>query len=290
MQKNNKGYKQLIGFFNINKPQGLSSAMVVAKVKRLCPKGTKVGHLGTLDPMASGVLPIAVGRATRLFDLMQNKQKTYIATFKFGFSTNTLDATGEIDNTTDVIPTKQQIESILPNFIGTIMQKPPNFSAKMINGKRAYDLARSGKEVSLKPCEVKIYNIKLLQQIKQDEFKFEITCGSGTYIRSLARDIAQCVNSLAYMTSLVRTKTGMFLLENAKDLNNLTTDDLIGLDKVLCEYTRFDISDEDLRLLLDGKKVKFSLHNGVYLIYNNNIVQVLVQIQDNEVINKIWLK
>ena len=280
----------MIGFFNVNKPQGITSAQVVAKVKKLCPKGTKVGHFGTLDPMASGVLPIAVGRATRLFNLMQNKQKQYIATFKFGVSTNTLDATGEIDGNSNIIPTKQQILDVLPKFRGKIMQMPPNFSAKMVNGKRAYDLARNGKEVILKPCEVEIFEIILLEQTSKDEFKFSITCGSGTYIRSLGRDIAKSLNSLAIMTSLVRTKTGAFKIEEATNLNDLTINNLVGVDVVLPDYKKVEISDANLLLLLQGKTVKFNLEDGNYLVYNNGNIQLLLNIKDKCSNNKIWLK
>lgn len=279
----------MIGFFNINKPKGLSSAQVVAKIKHICPKGTKVGHMGTLDPMASGVLPIAVGRATRLFDLMQNKQKEYIATFKFGYATDTLDATGKILEKTNILPTAKDIKAVLPSFIGEIEQIPPSFSAKMVEGTRAYDLARGGKQVMLKPCKVNIFDIQLLQELKKDEFAFKIVCGSGTYIRSICRDIAIKLGTLATMTELVRTKTGKFDIENAKVFDHITTKDIVSIDEVF-DYPKIALSDDELTTLLQGKKVCFAQLDGMFFGVYDNKIQLVLKIKNGTCFDKIWLR
>ncbi|MCQ2556296.1 MAG: tRNA pseudouridine(55) synthase TruB, partial [Clostridia bacterium] len=196
MMINNK--TEMKGILPINKPIGWTSFDVCNKLKHLL-KTPKIGHLGTLDPMASGVLLVTVGKATKLFDLFQEKHKTYLAKFKFGYLTDSLDATGNILKENGLIPTEEEILSVLPKFVGEINQIPPQFSAKSINGKRAYDLARDGKTVDLKPCKVTIYNIKLLNYANA-ELTLQIECGSGTYIRSIGRDIATELDTFGTMT------------------------------------------------------------------------------------------
>ena len=159
----------MIGVVNINKPVGTTSSNVVVKIKKLL-NIKKVGHMGTLDPLAQGVLPICVGKATRLFDYFLKKQKTYIAQFRFGEQTDTLDLEGNIIDISTNIPTKTEIEKALKVFIGEINQIPPMFSSKKINGKKAYDLARKGEEIELQPCKITIYDYKLLKQIPNIEY------------------------------------------------------------------------------------------------------------------------
>ena len=204
----------MIGFVNVNKPSGLGSSKVVSVLKKHF-NIKKIGHMGTLDPLAEGVLPIAIGKATRMFDYMLEKNKTYIAQFTFGKTTDTLDSDGQVTETTTIIPTKNKILSILPKLIGRISQIPPQYSAKKVNGKCAYDFARNGEKVELSPKEIEIYDIKLLNQINNTTFEFEIECSGGTYIRSIARDMADLLNSKAYMSKLIRTKSGKFELNNS---------------------------------------------------------------------------
>ena len=279
----------MIGFLNVNKPQGMSSAQVVALVKKLCPKGTKVGHMGTLDPMATGVLPIAIGRATRLFDLMQDKQKTYIATFRFGYTTDTYDITGQTTAQTSNLPTAKDINNILGQFVGKIQQLPPQYSAKMVGGVRAYDLARKGRDVPLSPCQVQIFDIKLLKDLGQNEYQFEIVCGSGTYIRSLCRDIAQSLGSLGVMASLVRTKTGQFDIVDAINVEDLSLDKIVGVDTVIT-LPHIDLTQQQLKNLLDGKKVRFDMPDGKYLGYCDNMLQLVLEINAGTSADKIWLR
>ena len=153
----------MLGVLNINKPKGVTSSNVVVKIKKLL-NIKKVGHMGTLDPLAQGVLPICIGKATRLFDYFLKKQKTYIAQFKFGEETDTLDLEGKIVKTSSYIPTKQDIAKALTTFIGEISQIPPMYSSKKIDGKKAYDLARQGETIEMKPCNVTIYDYKLFHK------------------------------------------------------------------------------------------------------------------------------
>jgi len=180
------------GILNVKKCKDWTSFDVVAKLRKIL--GTRhIGHLGTLDPMATGVLPITIGSATKLFDLFLNKTKKYIAEFEFGYLTDSLDATGQILKKTTKTPTIEEIRAILPSFIGEIEQLPPQFSAKKVNGLKACDVARRGGEVELKPKKILIKQINLLS-FKDNILKLEIECGAGTYIRAIGRDIAQKLN------------------------------------------------------------------------------------------------
>lgn len=248
----------MIGVLVVDKPRGLTSSDVVVKVKKLL-NDKKVGHMGTLDPLAEGVLPLGIGRATKLFDLYLKKTKEYVATFAFGSETDTLDLESEVVATSDVIPTKQQLqEAIKQNFLGKIMQLPPKYSSKKISGKRACDIIRHGGEVELEPCDVEIYSFDILDEVERGVFRFKILCSAGTYIRSLARDLACAVGSVATMTKLVRTKSGPFLLENSVKFDKLSCDEIsshiIPLETVLAENERVDVSTEELTKLRNGIK------------------------------------
>ena len=269
------------GIIPINKPESWTSFDVVNKIK-YAVKPLKVGHLGTLDPMATGVLLVTIGKATKLFDLMQEKEKTYVATFKFGFETDTLDATGEIINKCDVLPTKQQIIDILPKFIGKISQIPPKYSAKSVNGRRAYDMARKGVEFELKPKIVDINNIILLD-FTNNELKLEITCGSGTYIRALGRDIAKELNTFATMTSLVRTKVGSFSLDKCKNITEITgnIDENIVPIKEILNYPILNLDEISKNRLLNGQKLEINAENGLYQIIDNFDTLALIKINEN---------
>lgn len=209
------------GFFNINKPRGMNSTKVVAIIKRLTHE--KVGHLGTLDPDAHGVLPIAVGKATRLFDFFLNKDKVYEARGRFGVLTDTLDESGRVVLMNDVRPTRAQLEAVLPLFCGKQMQMPPAFSAKQVDGERAYDKARRGEEVTLTPREICVYSLELLS-FEGYEFAVRINCSAGTYVRALIRDIAEKLGAIATTIDIFRTRSGAFDIASSisiDDLNNL---------------------------------------------------------------------
>lgn len=205
---------------NLNKPTGMSSFFAVKKVAKLLGV-KKAGHMGTLDPYGSGVLLIGVNKGTKLFDEYLNKTKTYVATFHFGYETTTLDSEGEIIFEKEINITPEDIKKVLPIFIGKQAQMPPKFSAKKINGKRACDLMRDGKEVELKPKDIEIYDIKLLSCLGDNNFSFKITCSSGTYIRSLCRDIAYKLSTYGTMVSIIRTKCGVLCIENSCTLQDI---------------------------------------------------------------------
>ena len=214
----------ITGFFNVNKPAGMTSATVVSKVKRIVNQ-RDLGHMGTLDPMATGVLIVAAGRyATKMFDLLHKRPKEYIAEFKFGIDTDTLDTTGSVISDGGSIPGINAVKNALHLQTGKIMQVPPAYSAKNIGGVKAYKLARRGAEFELKPKEVEVFSFELLEQTGIDAFKFKIVCGGGTYIRSMARDLGAALGTKCVMSALTRTKSGCFDIANAVTLEELSKD------------------------------------------------------------------
>lgn len=212
------------GWIILNKPYGLGSTQAVGAVKRCLreaglPK-IKIGHGGTLDPLADGVLPIALGEATKLAGRMLDSDKVYDFTLRFGVQTDTLDAEGQEVASSDVRPTLDEITAVIPDFIGPIEQMPPAFSALKVDGKRAYDLARAGEEVVLKTRPITIHSLRLLAQ-DEDSATFSAAVSKGTYIRSLARDIALSLGTVGHVTMLRRTKAGPFALDSAISLDKL---------------------------------------------------------------------
>ena len=272
------------GILLVNKRQGWTSFDVVNFCKRVF-NTREVGHLGTLDPMATGVLAVTVGSANKLFDMFLNKTKTYVAEFTFGYSTDTLDAEGQVEDRCDIIPTLEQIESVLPQFTGEIEQMPPKYSAKKINGKKAYDLAREGKEFKLKPSKVTIHNLKILDY-SNGVLKLEIECGAGTYIRSLGRDIALKLGTLATMTSLVRTKLGTWNIEDCIDIKDNTNEfiqsKLLPIDSVFNPFSTLD-NVEIVTRLLNGQTVIVDIKDGDYRLYKDNEFVAIATAKDKHI-------
>ncbi len=212
------------GWVILDKPLGITSSQAVGAVKRLwrqagLPK-PKVGHGGTLDPLATGVLPIALGEATKLTGRMLNGDKSYDFTIAFGSATSTDDREGEIVATSDVRPSAEEIKTVLPRFTGDIVQRPPAFSALKVDGQRAYKLARAGERVELAPRALRIYSLDLLSR-DRDTATFAVRCSKGTYVRSLARDIALALDTVGHVTMLRRTQAGPFDLSMAITLDKL---------------------------------------------------------------------
>lgn len=259
----------MTGFINVNKEQGASSAQEVAKIRRLVHM--PCGHMGTLDPMASGVLPVAIGNAARLFDYFLSKDKTYIAVFKFGVDSDTLDTTGAITSVGGRVPAENEILEVLNEFTGEVEQLPPKYSAKCINGKRGYQLAREGVEFELSPKKVKIHSVKLLEKVSGDKYSFEIECGGGTYIRSIARDLGARLETSAIMSSLVRTKSGPFNLDNAVKSSFLTpqnlNDYIINTQDVL-SFDSIYPSVAEAKKLLNGLSVGCNKADGIYKFFD----------------------
>ncbi len=208
------------GWLILDKPQGMTSTAALGAVKRLV-KPQKAGHAGTLDPLATGVLPIAFGEATKTVPYVMDGDKGYEFRVRFGAETNTDDAEGEIRATSERRPETEEIEAALPRFIGTIEQVPPAFSAIKVGGERAYDLAREGAEVALAPRAVEIYELTLIERPDPDHAILRMTCGKGTYVRALARDLARALGTCGHVDQIRRTQVGPFLLAHAITLDHL---------------------------------------------------------------------
>lgn len=273
----------MLGIININKPSGISSSNAVVKVKKTLHI-SRVGHLGTLDPLASGVLPICIGKATRLFDYFLNKTKTYIAEFSFSYLTETLDCEGKVLEENLYIPTVEEIKNALPKLCGEIMQVPPMYSSKSINGVRAYKLARQGKSVELQPKKINIIRFDYLQQIDKKTHRFEIECSSGTYIRSLCRDLAQMVGTQATMTKLIRTRCGNFTIDESLALDDLSAENIEknikSLDEVLKDVQEKTLTEEEYRLLSNGVAIPCEEKDLLKIVFNKTVIG-LGQTKDN---------
>jgi len=243
MQQNER-----MGFLCINKPTGMTSFEVVAAVRRAL--GIKhVGHLGTIDKAGAGVLPIAVGRATRFFDYFLTKNKEYIAYFRFGKETDTLDSYGKITKEDCRIISKAELERAAKTFIGESMQEPPQFSAVKVDGKRASDRAITGEEVELKKRKINIFSFDVIEEIQTNLFAVKISCSAGTYIRSIVRDIAKKLGTCGTMIAIIRTKSGSFCIENSILVDDVSWDRLINvLDVVNVD----EIDNEKLKRLCNN--------------------------------------
>lgn len=269
----------MIGFLNVYKPQNMSSAAVVGKIKKQFNL-KKVGHMGTLDPLACGILPIAIGKATRMFDYFLNKSKQYIVECEFGYETPSLDLGTEPNLVTNVFPNRQDVENSCKSFVGKISQLPPIYSAKNVNGEKAYDLARSGKSVELKPVVVEIFRFECLCEVEQNKFRFLIECSSGTYVRSLIRDLAYKLNSLATVTFLERSESGVFNKENSVNLNNLLNSNLndycLSIQSVFQNIKTISVNDSEFFKLKNGLTVNIELENdaNVFILYKTELLGV----------------
>ncbi len=280
------------GFINVYKDENVTSAKVVSIIKHLTHE--KAGHLGTLDPLASGVLPIAIGKATKLFDYFLNKDKIYIAKAKFGFETDTLDLSGQIIKENKKVPTKAEILKILPKFKGKQFQMPPIYSAKNVNGVRAYDLARQGKSFSLEPKQIEIFDISLIS-FKNNEAEFEIHCSAGTYVRSLIRDIAYNLETVATTSKIFRIKSGIFEINNAyklDELNENLKDIVIPIKEVLKGLKQFNLNSELQYKLICGQKVKLDnidFCDNLVLVATNNEIYGIADVVNHFVKVKTFL-
>ncbi len=212
--------RKINGWVVLDKPLGMTSTTAVAAVRRIF-KAEKAGHAGTLDPLATGVLPIALGEATKTVPFVQDGRKIYRFTVRFGIETDTDDADGKETAQSELRPSRSAIEALLPEFTGTILQTPPQFSALKVDGARAYDLAREGEKVDLAPREIEIDSFTLVDMPDADHAAFEVECGKGTYVRSLARDIGRKLGCLGHVSLLRRTLVGDFSESDTADLVQL---------------------------------------------------------------------
>ncbi len=267
------------GFLNLNKPIGWTSHDCVAKVRRLL-QTKKVGHAGTLDPAATGVLPIAIGRATRLLQYLSS-DKAYRATVRFGLSTATDDLEGDVLTQQSAKHlTLDSIKAVLPQFLGTIEQIPPRYSAIQVDGKRLYDLARAGKDVEVPRRTVTVYDIQIgdWRPGDQPELDLDIACGAGTYIRAIARDLGEILGTGATLAALNRTLSSGFELTNSLSLDQLAEQlaanawSPIAADAGLAHLPRITLPDSEAQRWCQGQKIQvtdFDLYpDGIYRIYS----------------------
>jgi tRNA pseudouridine55 synthase len=268
------------GFINVLKPSGPTSFDIVYRIRKLL-KEKKVGHLGTLDPLAAGVLPIAIGKANKLFKELAFKKKRYRAVFTFGKDTDTADSAGEVLKRDGRIPEEGEVLAALEKFRGTISQKPHRYSAVKIGGIKSCDLARCGLEVDLtfKRREVEIYKLELIKRQGAD-FTFDIVCSAGTYIRSLCCDIAAELGTYAYVSMLIRLSSGDFDIANSVTLEELEEGDMskyiLPITYPLKEYSQVSVPDRYYDTLSNGMSIPLLKHSTMHNVLHSTMQKVLV--------------
>ena len=261
------------GLLVVNKDKDMTSRDVVNIIsKKFNTK--KVGHTGTLDPIASGVLVVAIGKYTKLVDIITSEVKEYVATMKLGMLTDTLDTTGKILDKKDYSFSKEELVNVLNSFKTTYLQEVPKYSAVKINGKKLYEYARNNIDIELPKREVTIYDIELLEYNK-DTIKFRCLVSKGTYIRSLIRDIASKLNTYASMSDLIRTKQGIFDINNSYSLDDIKNDryELLTYKDIFSEYKHIVLNDEEYFKVSNGQKMKFNSNKNIILLtYKNEYI------------------
>ena len=278
------------GVINVYKEKGMTSFDVVSKIKKIF-KTKKVGHTGTLDPNATGVLPICIGNMTKLVQYITNHDKEYFAVVKLGIKTDTADITGNIIEENDIPKlTYEKIVDVTKEFIGKSMQLPPMYSAIKINGKKLYELAREGKEIEREARPIEIYDITDIVFSKEENtFSFRVKCSKGTYIRTLCEDICQKLGTIGTILELERISTGVFNKGNSHTLSQIenivkdgdVTSLLYNVEDIFVEYPRLEIPEYKLQYYLNGVKLTYILENGIYKVYSEDRFIGLGEINDN---------
>jgi tRNA pseudouridine55 synthase len=262
----------LNGFVNVLKPVAATASDVVVKLRHILGE-RQIGHLGTLDPGATGVLPVAIGQGTKLFNLLTDKRKIYRAFFTFGKTTDTLDAYGKLTKTGRSI-SPDDVLAALKGFVGDIWQTPPQYSAIQVAGQRAYDLARKGVEMTLKQRAVTVYSFTLVRQIAADTYMFDIECSAGTYIRALARDLAESMGTVGYMSGLIRLQSGCFAIEDAYTFDELEQQRekcVLDIMYPLADLPTVEIERQYYTKFNNGVKVPTRPFDGYGKIYCNDV-------------------
>lgn len=266
------------GILIINKHKGCTSHDIVHKIRKI--SNEKVGHTGTLDPMATGVLPLLIGKGTLCSKYLIEHDKVYRATIKLGIETDTMDMEGKIVQNQNVdvkILKRDLIENVLKSFIGKQEQTPPIYSAIKINGKKLYEYAREGKEVKIQPRTIEIYDIHI-EKIDDNnkEIIFKVSCSKGTYIRSLCSDIAKKLGTIGCMSALERLSVGRFDIKESITLEKINNNieniknNLITIEKLFDKSENIILEDKKLKLFLNGVQLSRKEQDGVFKIYNNN--------------------
>ena len=272
------------GVILINKEKNCTSANVVSKVKHILNE--KVGHTGTLDPNATGLLPILIGKGTKLSYYLINHDKEYEVTLKLGEKTETADTEGKVieeKTVSEEMLNKNNVDKVLNSFLGEQEQIPPMYSAIKVQGKKLYEYARKGIHIDLKPRKIKLYDIVLNKiDVENKLILFKVQCSKGTYIRSLCEDIATRLGTVGYMKELNRTKVGIFDIKDSIHINELEQNKdnmeylkthIISIEqlfiKLYGEESKIQLDDKKMQLFINGVKLSFTLENGLYRIYNN---------------------
>ena len=262
------------GIIIINKPKNYTSHDIVRIAKKVLNE--KVGHTGTLDPNATGVLPLLIGKGTELSKYMINHDKTYEAVLKIGEKTDTADVEGQVIEKQEVNFEKIKIESVekaLQKCLGKQEQIPPMYSAIKINGKKLYEYARKGQKIQIKPRQIEIYEINLIEiNEKQKEIIFKVHCSKGTYIRTLCEKIAENLGTCGYMKELKRTQVGEFKIEDAieiEELENNAKNNIITVEEYFEDSPQIELSEYKNKLYLNGVQLTFNMEDGIYRIYKN---------------------
>lgn len=257
----------MIGLLNMNKPAGVTSRDVVNQVQRVV-RPAKIGHAGTLDPLATGVLVLCIGKATRLIPYVQQMRKRYRGTFLLGRQSETEDVEGDVvELESPPKPTIEELRATLPAFVGEIQQRPPAFSALKVNGKRAYELARKGEVVELAARPIMIHGLNLVEY-EYPRFVLDIECGSGTYVRSLGRDIAEQLGTAAVMSDLIRTGIGCFDVQDAITTEEISKESiesqLIPAIRALGDLRRVTLNDDEAKRVAGGLTIdnRFDVPDG----------------------------
>lgn len=287
--------QELNGIIVVNKPKDYTSHDVVAKVKKIL-NVKKVGHTGTLDPNATGVLPLLLNQGTKLSKYLIEHDKEYEVTLKLGIKTDTLDGEGNILEEQKVDwDNLQNVESVLDSFIGKQEQIPPMYSAIKVNGKKLYEYARNGQTVEVSSRKIEIYEI-ILQKVEKEinEIKFKVSCSKGTYIRSLCEDISAKLGTIGYMKELNRTKVGRFEIENSITIEELESkkenieEKIITMQDLFKEYPNIKLKKEQLEKFLNGVKINIKLEDGIYNIYEEKYIGLGI-VKDNKLKRDIIL-
>lgn len=276
------------GILNIDKPQGITSHDVVDIVRKIFP-GIKVGHTGTLDPIATGVLPICIGKATKLSDELLSENKVYKVKMLLGVETDTYDITGKIVFANTLNEDEIYIKERIKRFIGKSSQIPPIYSAIKIKGKKAYEYARNGENVFLKPREIEIFNIDDIDvNLRKRQVSFVVSCTKGTYIRSLVHDIGIKLGCGATMIELKRLKTGDFDINDSIDLYEFLNleyldmlDKIVSIEELYKDSKKINLKDKDYDKFLNGIAIKTDVPNGIVRVYENLRYKGLGKVNDN---------
>lgn len=253
----------------VNKPKDCTSRDVINKLNKIFNE-KKMGHTGTLDPFATGVLVVCMGKYTKLVDLLTNLDKEYVGTIKIGIKTDTLDITGNILEKRECKTTKENVNKVFKSFIGTYMQEVPKYSAVKIDGKKLYEYARNNESIELPKRKVSIYSLDLLN-FTNDEISFKTKVSKGTYIRSLAQDICNSLNIIGTLSSLERTKQGVFTIDNSYTLEDISNNNYNLLDVTdILKYPIIKVNNDNRNLFINGNKVNLDLKDNKYYIYDDN--------------------